>query len=44
MGSDGQTLWAVFSCYGRPGCGIYHDRFNLIQAVLTVAPGRRSVH
>ena len=41
MSADGRTLWAVFSCYGLPGCGVYHDRFNLMRATLTLAPARR---
>jgi hypothetical protein len=38
MADGGTTLWAVFSCYGRPACGVYHDRYNLIRATLTLAP------
>ena len=37
MADGGRTVWAVFSCYGRGGCGRYHDRLNLIRATLRVA-------
>src|SRR4051794_18410913 len=37
---DGTVLEGVFSCYGRPGCGRYHDRLNLMQAVLVPSARR----
>ena len=37
MADGGTTLWTVFSCWGRPVCGVYHDRYNLIRATLTLA-------
>lgn len=39
---DGTTLWAIFSCHNKGvagACGQYHDRLNLLQATLTLAPG-----
>jgi hypothetical protein len=48
MADGGRTLWAVFSCWsktlkltGVEACGAYNDRYNLMQATLTVATGRR---
>ena len=46
MSADGATLWAVFSAYG-PGAkkGINtHDRFNLIQLTLDLAPTDKAGH
>ena len=37
---DGRVLEGVFSCYGRPGCGRYHDQLNLMQAVLVPSARR----
>jgi Domain of unknown function (DUF4185) len=40
MSADGRTLWCVFSAYGGSAkTGIVaHDRFNLLQATLRLAP------
>jgi hypothetical protein len=42
MSADGLTLWCVFSAYGkgaRQGIDA-HDKFNLVQATLTLRPRR----
>ena len=44
MADGGATLWVVFSCYGRPACGVYHDRYNLMRATLALAPPPRAPH
>ena len=43
---DGRTLWATFSCHdssAKGSCGQYHDRFNLMQATLTVGQATLTV-
>jgi hypothetical protein len=35
ISADGLTMWAVFSVYGA-GTGMYHDRFNLKKATLSL--------
>ena len=37
LSADGRTLWAVFSCYGKGGCGRYQDRYNLISGRLRLS-------
>lgn len=41
MSADGGTLWCVFSAYGGSAKSgiVAHDRFNLLQATLRLAPG-----